>query len=112
MHTVGSISLAHDEERRCHLHLSLRERMLNSPRGVMVRKRGQLYWNQIERWSAEPMARPYIKKRLAEIGKDIRDVYGLKAKKTIVELEERDRQAKELETRSDESVEDSRKLAL
>jgi hypothetical protein len=88
------------------------EWVLNSSRGVAVRKRGQLYWSQVKRWSAEPQSRAYIKRRMAEIGKDKRDIYGLKAEKTIEELEERDRQLKELESRSDASVEDTRKLAL
>ena len=92
--------------------IALLEWTLNSPRGVAVRTRGKLYWSQVERWSAEPQARPYIKRRIADIGRDERDIYGLKAQKTIEELEERDRQSKELESRSEESVEEMRKLAL
>ncbi len=88
------------------------EWMLNSPRGVAVRRRGALYWAQVERWSAEPQARAHIKRRFAEIAADQSDIYGLKAAKTASELEEQQRHDQELEARGDGSVEDSRKLAL
>ncbi len=88
------------------------EWLLSSPRGVAVRRRGSLYWSLVEKWSAEPRSRPLVKRRLTELGQDRNDLYGQIVEKTIQELEEQERQTKELDARADDAVEDTRKRAL
>lgn len=85
---------------------------LNSPRGRLIIRRGEIYNELLASWVNMPRSRPYINRKFELLAEDASDIYGRKAKRAVTMLKEQERIQQEQAKMSEEDLNASRKAAL